>query len=602
MSPAKTDAKTHPSPAQGAVGPSAASHATTSSPGGQQPWARGAEHILLKHGVVTLDLLEWAAKQQGTGPGSNVLRTLIDSGKVDEIQALQAVAADCRLPFMRLSVAEVDGDVFALLSPEDCETYGAIPIRREGDALVVATSDPLNVFLADDLKRQLTEPIRFIVSPRCDLKRIIEDLSPGRSQEAAGILPGVTAVTKDDVKAVPEQTEEVGNLEVLAGESPVIRYVDSLIASAVKEGASDIHIEPEEDRLRIRFRIDGVLFERPSTPPQRHQAVISRLKIMADLDVSERRLPQDGRIRVAVEGRNMALCISTFPMTHGEKCVIRILDDRMTVVGLERLGMADDTLEAFREQIRRPTGMLLVTGPAGSGKSTTLYSALRDLDRNVMNVCTLEDPVEYELPSANQAHIRESLGLTFAAALRSLLRQDPDVILVGEIRDEEAARTALQAALTGHLVLSTLLAADAPASITRLMDMGADPYLVTASVNAVLAQRLARQICQKCRTPVTAPNRTVAAFLEKCGASPGPLFRGAGCEECRQSGYKGRTGLYELLVMDDDLRELINHNHSLTALRRAANGKGMRTLAEDGLQKVAAGLTTVEEVMRVIAL
>jgi type IV pilus assembly protein PilB len=526
---------------------------------------------------------------------------LVDLGQVDETLALQAIAADCKLPFMRISTAEVDKAACALLPPEVCETLRSVPIRRDGDVIVVATADPVNTFLADDLRRRLKGAIRFIVTPRFDLELIIEDLYPGRSK-AADILKGITTATEDDVEVVREQAEEVANLERLASESPIIRYVNFIIAAAVKEGASDIHIEPEEARLRIRYRIDGVLFEQSAPPSQRHLAIISRLKIMANLDISERRLPQDGHIRVAVEGRKIDLRISTFPMTHGEKCVIRILDDRMTVVGLERLGMADDTLNAFCEQVRQPIGMLLVTGPTGSGKSTTLYSALHTLDRTAMNICTIEDPVEYELPSANQAHIRESIGLTFAAALRCLLRQDPDVIMVGEIRDEETARIAIQAALTGRLVFSTLHTTDAPASITRLIDIGVDPYLVAASVNAVLAQRLARRICKKCKTPITSPNRTVAAFLEKCGASPAQLFHGAGCEECRQSGYKGRIGIYELLVLDDDLRELISHDHSLIAFRRAAGGKGMRTLAEDGLQKAVAGLTTVEEVMRVTAL
>ncbi len=566
------------------------------------PWAHGPERILLKHGLVTRDQLEWAAKQGGTGPGSSVLRTLVDLGQVDEIQALQAVAADCKLPFMRISTAEVDKAAFALLPPQDRQTLRSVPIRRDGETIVVATADPVNVFLADALRGRLKGPIRFIVSPWGDLRRTIEDLSPGSSNEAESVLRNITEITEDDVKVVSGKEEEVGNLEVLAGEGPVVRYVNFLIASGVKEGASDIHVEPEEARLRIRYRIDGILFEQPPPPPQRHLAIVSRLKIMANLDISERRLPQDGRIRVAVEGRKVDLRISTFPMTHGEKCVIRILDDRMTVVGLERLGMADDTLKAFREQVRLPIGMLLATGPTGSGKSTTLYAALHTLDRNAMNVCTIEDPVEYELPSANQAHIRESIGLTFAAALRCLLRQDPDVIMVGEIRDEETARIAIQAALTGHLVFSTLHTTDAPASITRLIDIGVDPYLVTASVNAVLAQRLARRICERCKTAVVTTPPAVAAFVEKSGVAPAPYFRGAGCDACRQSGYKGRIGIYELLVMDDDLRELIGHDHSLVALRRAAREKGMRTLAEDGLQKAAAGLTTVEEVMRVTSL
>ena len=330
-----------------------------------------------------------------------------------------------------------------------------------------------------------------------------------------------------------------------------------------------------------------------------HPAIVSRIKIMANLNIAERRLPQDGRIHVKVQGRTVDLRVSTVPFVRGEKCVIRMLDSRSTRIGLEELGMDDKTLEAFRRQVLRPHGIALVTGPTGSGKTTTLYSALRLLEDKKLNISTVEDPVEYELGFANQLNVRDDIGLTFAAALRSFLRQDPDVILVGEIRDEETARIAMQASLTGHLVLSTLHTNDAPSATTRLIDMGIEPYLIGASVSGILAQRLVRRICKDCKEPVATIDGPLAAYLEECGADTQQLYHGAGCVQCRQTGYKGRIGLFELLELDDDIRSLIVQNVALPELRHAAREKGMRSLREDGLQKVREGVTTIDEVLRV---
>ena len=384
-----------------------------------------------------------------------------------------------------------------------------------------------------------------------------------------------------------------------ARNEPVINFVDSLIATAVNEGASDIHIEPREKELHVRLRIDGVLFNKPAPPIKMHPAVISRLKILANLDISERRLPQDGRIRANVGGRQIDLRISMLPISHGEKCVIRVLDNRAISVGLEQLGMADDTLQAFRSQILQPHGIVLVTGPTGSGKSTTLYSALQVMDGTMLNICTVEDPVEYDLASINQVQVHESIGMTFAAALRSLLRQDPDTIMVGEIRDEETARVAVQAALTGHLVLSTLHTNDAPSSITRLVDIGIEPYLISAAVNGALAQRLLRRICENCKEPLTTIPESTAVYLEKYSDRTGQLYCGTGCEACHNTGYKGRIGIYELLVLNGELRDVITHNPSLGDLKAEAKKQGMRTLRDDGLQKAFQGLSTVEELVRI---
>jgi len=330
-----------------------------------------------------------------------------------------------------------------------------------------------------------------------------------------------------------------------------------------------------------------------------HAAIISRLKIMANLDIAERRLPQDGRIRAIVHGTTVDLRVSTLPITGGEKCVIRILDNKAIMVGLENLGLLPDTLEAYRRQILQPYGIILVTGPTGSGKSTTLYSSLQIMDGDKLNISTVEDPVEYQLGFANQVNVREGIGLTFSAALRSLLRQDPDIIMIGEIRDPETARIAVQASLTGHLVLSTLHTNDAPSSVTRMINIGIEPYLISASVNAILAQRLVRRICEECKEPVGKIPAAAAQYAQAHEIKVEKAFRGAGCDKCRQTGYKGRLGVYELMELDDELRDMITSSPLLTDLRALTREKGMRGLVTDGVEKVAAGITTIEEIMRV---
>ena len=557
---------------------------------------RGPERILLQKGYITVAHLEQACRRQQENPRQSILQALVQASVIDEVLALQAVAAYFKLPFKRIQAVEVDADVFGMLATDFLKAKQVLPICRTEQGLVVGISDPADIFLIDDLKRRLRGNLRLVVVPPADILKVIEDLSATPSQQVDEIIKDIA---EDTVEVVDKKAEEVTDLEKIAGESPVIRYVNYLISSAVREGASDIHIEPGEERLRIRLRVDGILFDQQAPPLQMHAAVISRLKIMANMDISERRLPQDGRIRATVHGRNVDLRVSTLPITHGEKCVIRILDNRSILVGLENLGMWTDTLDGFREQILQPHGIVLVTGPTGSGKTTTLYSALRVMDGDKLNISTVEDPVEYELDFANQVNVHESIGMTFSAALRSLLRQDPDVVMIGEIRDAETARIAIQASLTGHLVLSTLHTNDAPSSITRLINIGVEPYLISASMNAVVAQRLVRKICDNCKTPVTNPREAIAAYLRKYGAEGSKIFQGAGCDKCRQTGYKGRLGIYELLLLNDDLRDVITSNPTLTDMRRKARELGMRSLREDGLLKVAAGMTTADEIMRV---
>jgi len=565
-------------------------------PTGDHTFLRRPEQILLENKQITPQQLEHAIKQQRKMPHLSILEALVQSQAIDEIQALEAAATSSDLPFMQITASEIDLRAFERLPSEYLKAERVIPIRYEDDAILVGISDPADIFLIDDLKHRLKAGIRLVVTPPSDILKVIDELSNNATQRIDEIIKDVA---EDAVEVVSHDVEEVADLERVASESPVIRYVNYVIASAVKQSASDIHIEPGESRLRVRFRVDGVLFAQQAPPLNMHAAIISRLKIMANLDISERRLPQDGRIRVTVQSRCIDLRVSILPTTYGEKCAIRILDNRSILVGLENLGMSDDTLDTFRRQILQPHGIVLVTGPTGSGKSTTLYSALQIMDRERLNISTAEDPVEYELDFVNQVNVNENIGLTFAATLRSLLRQDPDIMMLGEVRDEETARIAVQASLTGHLVLSTLHTNDAPASITRLINIGIEPYLISASVNAALAQRLVRQICEHCKTPVTNTKENVLAYLKKYNAEIEQLYMGAGCEKCGQTGYKGRIGIYELFALDDELRDLISRRPTLGELRRAATAAGMRSLREDGLKKVAAGMTTVEEIMQV---
>jgi len=401
-----------------------------------------------------------------------------------------------------------------------------------------------------------------------------------------------------EVEVVSEDQGEFEDLEQMAGQSPVIKFVNYLVSNAIREGASDIHIEPKQHFTKIRYRIDGILFEIMQSPLQMHSAVVSRIKIMSNLDISERRLPQDGKISVIVGGRDVDLRVSILPTSMGEKVVIRVLESKSIMRGLEQLGMETNVMQLFQTQTEMPHGIMLVTGPTGSGKSTTLYSALGQMDGNSMNISTVEDPVEYKLDFCNQVQVIDRIGMSFSAALRSSLRQDPDIIMIGEIRDSETARIAVQAALTGHLVLSTLHTNDAPSSITRLVDIGIESYLISASLNAILAQRLVRKICTNCKEPFELPDK-IKTHIEQAGIDPSQVHHGAGCDKCRGSGYVGRLGIYEMLVVDDEFRSMIVKDSSVSNMRDAFLRSNGVTLYKDAMAKLGKGLTTVEEVLRV---
>ncbi len=519
---------------------------------------------------------------------------------VDEAAVQKAVAKIAGLPFQRVDADQITAEQqINRLGLDFCLGHGVLPIRMAGPKLILGVTDPNNLPIIDEIRHKLLHPLKTVVVCRGDIAGYIEIRKEETGdEEGPDTVDDIIAGIEEDEVELVESKEEDLDLEKMAGESPVIRFVNYLIFNAVKEGASDIHIEPMEKKLQIRYRIDGVMFDSMSPPHHMKAAIVSRIKIMANLDISERRLPQDGRIRAMVHGRKLDLRVSTLPMVQGEKVVMRILDTRSIQVGLDELGMNEDTLLMWKHQIDQPHGIVLVTGPTGSGKTTTLYASLGKMDRAKLNISTTEDPVEYHLNGINQTQVHDKIGMTFSAALRALLRQDPDVLMVGEIRDAETARIAIQASLTGHLVLSTLHTNDAPSSVTRLINIGVEPYLIGSAVNATLAQRLVRKICDNCKVQKP-PNDTIAEHLAMHGITSDEVCVGEGCDKCRNTGYAGRLGLYEILVLDDNLRDKIVGNPNVTEFRRMCIERGMVTLREDGFKKVAIGQTTVDEILRV---
>ena len=552
---------------------------------------------LVERGVLTRAQLEESLALQKSSPGERLGQILIRKGYAKEADVMACLAAEYHLDFVHVSQLEIPDKVREVLPGDFCRYHKVLVIDadHDNDTVTVATSDPANVFMLDEVRRRVGGRVKLAVATTAELTKAIDEFVGAPEEFHLDEL--IRDIADDAVEVLEDDEEEAADLAKVAGESPVVRLANYLICNAVKEGASDIHIEPGEKKMRIRYRIDGVLFEVMSPPQTMHPALISRLKIMSNLDISERRLPQDGRIRAIVRNRYVDFRVNTLPTTQGEKTVIRILDNRSILIGLERLGFEPDHLAVFKEHIARPHGVILVTGPTGSGKTTTLYSALMTMNGGEMNISTTEDPVEYFLSFANQVQINDRIGFSFGSALRALLRQDPDVIMVGEIRDEETARICVQAALTGHLVLSTLHTNDAPSSITRLINIGIEPYLISASVNAVLAQRLIRRICDKCKE-VYEPSDEVRAALHRANMDVDTLYRGTGCEHCRNTGYSGRCGIYEMIELDDGFRDLVATRPSVTQLRRYAVERGMVSLRDDGLRKLRRGVTTVEEVLR----
>jgi len=556
------------------------------------PSSRLLGEMLVKEALITPDVLDLALARVRT-TGELLGEALVAMGALATNEVLRAVALQHGLTYLSRDELPSTVPVVKNLSPKYLRQYGVCPLSVDGGVLTVATADPLNPVITDDL-RQATglTTIRIVVSPPEAIAEALDRAYEGAATPLQRIVEGM----EDDRS--PEGDEDVNHLRDMAFEAPVVRLVNLLVENAISARASDIHVEPFEDTLRIRYRIDGVLFDQESPPRRLQAAVTSRIKIMAEMNIAERRLPQDGRIRVTLQGRRVDIRVSTVPTVHGESIVMRLLDRSSVFLPLEHLGFSGEIRARFEALIKRPHGILLVTGPTGSGKTTTLYAALDKINSSDRKIITVEDPVEYQLKGVNQIPVRAKIGLTFATGLRHIVRQDPDVILVGEIRDLETAEIAIQAALTGHLVFSTLHTNDAPGAITRLEDMGVEPYLVSSVLEGVLAQRLVRRICESCRVP-DPPSR---ADLEALGVEAGrsyALYRGKGCDDCRGTGYRGRFGIYELFPITEEVRSLVLRRASTPEIRRHAIEAGMTTLRIDGWMKARDGLTTVEEILRV---
>ncbi len=552
--------------------------------------------LLMERGYLSLEALENAlSRQQVNAEGKLLGEILVELNVCTEEQIVECLATEYGVPYAKLETRLYDPKLVDILARDYIEANLVLPLFLVRDTLTVAIAEPSNVFLIEELRALTRKQIQIVAATPRDIRRMITGLPNSKVFVIDDIIENSEAA---DVLLIEEAIEDIGDVEEIAGQSPVIRLVNFIIYSAIKEGASDIHIEPAERCLRIRTRLDGRLHKALEVPLHLLGAVTSRIKIMASLDISERRLPQDGRVHVLLEGRKIDLRVSTFPTTRGEKTVIRILDTKSVSLNLPDLGFAEDVLTAFQQCIRAPNGIVLVTGPTGSGKSTTLYAALNSISSMDNNICTVEDPIEYHLPLVNQFQVQEKVGLTFSKALRTLLRQDPDVIMVGEVRDEETARTAIQAALTGHLVFSTLHTNSACSAVTRLIHMGIEPYLIAAGLNVVLAQRLIRRTCSKCRQPYEPP-RMVRKALERMGFESSEFFRGVGCRHCRNTGFNGRIAIHELLVLDEGLRDAITSQMPLQELEEVARTHGMLSLRHDGFRKVREGITTIEEVFHV---
>jgi len=544
-------------------------------------------NLLLNEGLITEEMLT-KAREETQRTGLSVEKALEKLGFIHDEDLVKVQAAALDIPYMDLVDYIVDTDLLGVI-PENCaRKYKLVPLFKIGDALTVGMVDPQDIVALDQVRRttNIDNIEAVFISEKC-------------FQKVLNSYGGIVGSIKEIVQSINNEkinvTEQRGLLEV-AEEAPVIKLVNFMIAQAVKDRASDIHVEPEGEQVRVRHRVDGILRELTILPKNLQNAVISRIKVLSKMDIAEMRKPQDGRIRLIIENRDLDIRVSTFPTVHGENVVMRLLDKSSILLGLNKIGFSESELKNFNELIRRPNGVFFVTGPTGSGKTSTLYSALALINSIEKNIITIEDPVEFELPLIRQTQVNPKAGITFANGLRSILRQDPDVIMVGEVRDKETADVCIQAALTGHLVLSTLHTNDAPSALTRLMDMGVEPFLISSSLIGVLAQRLVRVICDKCKEETLPP----APVLKSLGMKEeGKFYRGKGCSKCNGSGYVGRMGIFELMVIDEAIRKMIDKKTSSDEIKKRALQNGMRTLRDDGLNKVRQGLTTLEEILRV---
>ena len=553
---------------------------------------------LLNEGLITSAQLDKALEEQKKIK-EKLGETLIKLGYVSHDDLLPILANHIGVQCMKINYNELE-DKLAEILPEDFLRKNTIyPVKKENNKLVVAMANPTNVFLIDEIQMRAKQTIKPVLALKDEIEEAIRRFEDTKSSVTQQNVDSILSELEGDSDITEGEIEDIES--GLSSESaPIIRIVNAIISKAIKMGASDIHIEPYMKIVRVRLRVDGVLMEIKQIPKSVSNPIVSRIKIMSDLDIAEKRLPQDGRFRIRSGGRDIDFRVSTLPTIYGEKIVMRILDKGNLKINLEEFGLEKDELEKIHKALSSPYGMILVTGPTGSGKSTTLYSCLNRLNTPDVNISTAEDPVEYELMGINQVHCKSEIGLDFASALKSFLRQDPDIIMVGEVRDKETAEICIKAALTGHLVLSTLHTNDAPGSIHRLMNMGIEPFMISSSLVMIIAQRLARKSCPFCREEKSYPKQTFQALeLDYDRYRDKKYYAGVGCPKCNGTGYKGRIGLYEIMVIDDDLRDLISKGANTTVLMDKAIENGMRTLRAQALRKAEIGDLTLEEVLRV---
>ncbi len=553
--------------------------------------------ILMQSDLIPLDELKKIIEDSAAS-GTKLTKLIVDRNLIGKEQLYQAIAKKINVEYRKLDDMVIPSEEVLRVYPQDlASTTRSVPIFIKNGIFHIAMEDPIDVFEIDQIQLLINYPIEIYLSSPEEIENALNLIYTKTETGKQDIFGGYGEIGEESV--MTEQGASFGDSEALGGVTSIIKILDLIIAQSIKDRASDIHIEPEENITRIRFRIDGVLYEIPSPPKEWESAIISRVKVLANMDIAESRMPQDGHFQQIIDDRVIDCRVSTLPTIYGENVVIRLLESSTVNIGLERLGFTTSKdLEKYEKLLARPYGIILSTGPTGSGKTTTLYSALMRINMPDKNIITLEDPVEYRLGLIRQVQINPKAGITFSNGLRAILRQDPDVIMVGEIRDLETAKMAIEAALTGHLVFSTLHTNDAPSSIARLLDMGVDSFLVAASIVGVVAQRLVRTICSKCKETY----QPTKATLKKWGLEEDKnlvVYRGKGCSECKGTGYKGRTGLFELMVVDDEMKEMINQGTSIVAIKKKAQEKEMRLLWEDGREKVLQGITTFEEVSRV---
>jgi len=553
--------------------------------------------ILLREGLITPDQLKKALLEQ-KNTGMRLGYTLVKLGFVEETEISKMLARQYRMPAVDLSRFEVDPKIIKLIPPDVAVKHTVLPLKREGRTLTVAIADPNNVTAIEDIKFITRCDVFPVIAGEYTLRNAIEKYYQQSDAQLQTLLKDIEAAD-DDLEVVEEQTDEDVKAQDLAYDAPVVKLINGLLTDAVKRGASDIHIEPFEHEMRVRYRVDGVLHEVMKPPLKMRAALTSRIKIMAQLNIAERRVPQDGRIKLKFGAKVIDYRVSTLPVLFGEKIVLRILDKGNLTLDLTKFGFEPKAEQELMRAILNPYGMVLVTGPTGSGKTTTLYSALSRINQIDVNIMTAEDPVEYNLMGINQVLVRTEVGMTFAAALKAFLRQDPNIIMVGEIRDLETGSIAIKAALTGHLVLSTLHTNDAPSTVTRMIDMGIEPFNVASAVNLIVAQRLVRRVCAECKQEHKYTDEEMHAFgIPLAEAAKLVFYKGAGCDTCSGSGYKGRQGLYEVMAMTSAVRRMVLKGGSTEEVREQAVKDGMLTLRMDGMLKVKRGITTLEEVVK----